>query len=180
MCASPHIITWTPEIGVWERSHAMTHAAPRRKVNGEAAIRPMRKGIKSSWRPTLLAASSSSGSGRLAGGFVSAWLSRGVRSRNPLPMSRRFSQGLLAFRKSNAPALSPGVRTPSAPSPPLVEGVVVSVRTNFDAVVFPAFDFAATDLARGLISTGLSDGTDTGGKLRQLHRSQNEGKGILT
>src|SRR5271169_2863681 len=153
MCASPHMITWTPEIGVLERSQAMTQAEPRRKANGEAAMRPMRNGMRSSCRPTLLAASRSSGSGRLTTGFESAWLSRGVRSRSPFPMSRRFGQVLLAFRKSNLPALSPGVRTPSTtPYPLLVEAVVVMVRTNLDAVV-SAFDLAATDLARGLIDT---------------------------
>ena len=94
MCASPHMITWMPEIGVWERSHAMTQAAPRRNVNGEAAIRPMRSGIKCSWRPTLLAASRSSGSGRLATGLVSAWLSRGV------PCAQSFT---------DVPPLLPGI-----------------------------------------------------------------------
>jgi hypothetical protein len=59
--------------------------------------------------------------------------------------------GLLALRKSNFPAQSPGVRTPSTPVSLLVEAVVVMVRTNLDAVAFSAFDFTAGDLARGLI-----------------------------
>src|SRR5664279_2515888 len=140
-----------PEAGVLDRYHAITHAAPRRNVNGEAAIRPVRNGIKSSWRPTLLAASRSSGSGRLATGLLSAWLSRGARLRSPLPIFRRFSQGLLGSRKSNSLDRSPGVRSPSTPFSLLVKAVVVIVRTVLSELVFFAFDFAATAFARGLI-----------------------------
>lgn len=129
----------------------MTQAAPRRKVNGDAAIRPMRSGIKCSCRPLLLSASKSSGSGRLAADFVSAWLSRGVRARSPLPMFRRVSQGLFGFRKSNLSALSPGVRIPSTLYSRLVEAVAAVVRTTLDEGAFSGIDFDETDLARGLI-----------------------------
>jgi hypothetical protein len=66
-------------------------------------------------------------------------------------MLRRFSQGLLAFRKSNLAVLSPGARSPSTPYSLLVAAVVVIVRTNLDEVVFVGLDFFATDLRRGLI-----------------------------
>jgi hypothetical protein len=38
--ASPHAWTRNPDTGVFARSIAMIAAAPRKKVNGEASIRP--------------------------------------------------------------------------------------------------------------------------------------------
>jgi hypothetical protein len=59
----PSITTRIALIGVVERSDAMTQADPRRKANGEAAIRPMRSGIRCSCRPLLLANTVATGSG---------------------------------------------------------------------------------------------------------------------
>lgn len=74
----------------------MTQAAPRRKVNGDAAMRPMRSGTRSFRRPRLLLASRSRGSGRSLGALYSAWLVRDVRLRRSLPIS--------LLRSTDAPA----------------------------------------------------------------------------
>jgi hypothetical protein len=68
----PSITTRIALIGVVERSDAMTQADPRRKANGEAAIRPMRSGIRCSCLPLLLANTVATGSGRFFGGLHSA------------------------------------------------------------------------------------------------------------
>ena len=64
--------TCMPVTGVCDRSHAITAAAPRRKANGEAAMRPIRSGTNSSCRPAFPATTMSTGLGRCFGGVHSA------------------------------------------------------------------------------------------------------------
>lgn len=58
------MIAGIPVLGDIDRSAAITQAEPRRKVNGEAAMRPMRSGTRCACLPLLLAVRSLSGSGR--------------------------------------------------------------------------------------------------------------------
>jgi len=100
-CASPSITTGIPLIGNVERSAAMTHADPRRKANGEAAMRPIRRGTNCACLPLLLSASSFKGSVRFFPGFHSACDSRGTVPRSALPSARRCSHETILLPKSN-------------------------------------------------------------------------------
>jgi len=102
-CASPHTCTSSPAVGVPARSTAMIFAAPRKKVNGEAIIRPCRIGTRSGSRAASCACSNATGSGRSAAGTKSSWASGGVRVRASLPCARRSAtSGCATFR----PAIS--------------------------------------------------------------------------
>ena len=46
MCASPHACTKSPVVGSVDKSAAMGRAAPRKKANGEAAMRRCRSGTR--------------------------------------------------------------------------------------------------------------------------------------
>ena len=67
----------------------MTIAEPRRKANGDAAMRPWRIGTSSGMRDLACCSSSEIGSGRLGAGFHAPCPERGTMARNPFPAARR-------------------------------------------------------------------------------------------
>ncbi len=71
--------------GVAARSVAISPAEPRRKANGEAAIRPTRSGTSEAIRPSFADSTESTTLGRSAAGANSACALRGVFSRSSLP-----------------------------------------------------------------------------------------------
>jgi hypothetical protein len=87
------MITEIPLMGDVDRSDAITQAETRRKVNGEAAMRAMRNGMRSLFLPLLFSAMSFNGSGRSFEGIHSAWDSRGTVRRKSLPSACRFCHG---------------------------------------------------------------------------------------
>ena len=90
-CASPHSWASSPESGVGARSAAMIAAAPRKKANGEVAIRPWRIGTSSATREASSSSSIVTGSGRAAEGAHDAWLDRGLFTRAARPAATRCS-----------------------------------------------------------------------------------------
>ena len=94
------MITGIPLIGDVDRSAPITQAEPRRKVNGDAAMRPMRNGMRSFCLPLLFSAMSFNGSGRSFEGIHSAWDSRGTVRRKSLPSACRFCHGTTLWPKS--------------------------------------------------------------------------------
>ena len=71
-------------------------------MNGVSIIRPYRTGTRSGTRAAPCDSSSATGSARSAGGFHSAWLSRGTSARAALPRTRR-SAGLIRCRGASSP-----------------------------------------------------------------------------
>ena len=113
MWASPHMTTGIPLTGSVEGSDAITHADPRRKGNGEDAMRPMRRGIRCACRPALLLANNFSGSGRVFPGVYLACDSIGTFWRSALPSALRQSAGstsapdAVAYQLASSPATGP-------------------------------------------------------------------------
>jgi hypothetical protein len=87
--ASPQSCTRSADCGVGARSAAMIAAAPRKKANGDVAMRAWRIGTRSGTRVRAWAASRASGSARSAGGTQSPWLRRGAAARAALPRAAR-------------------------------------------------------------------------------------------
>ena len=90
-CASPQSWTVIPETGNCARSYAIIGTAPRKKPNGEAAIRVHFIGSNSRIRSTAAVTSRSTGLGRFFAGFHSHWSTRCTAFRRDLPCSRRPS-----------------------------------------------------------------------------------------
>ena len=94
-----------PVAGSPAKSSAMIAAAPRRKANGVADIRPMRTGISRSTRPWFVASTRSTGSVRSAGAFHRPRDDRGARCRSRRPSAYRSARGVDGRRRdANAPA----------------------------------------------------------------------------
>jgi hypothetical protein len=74
--------------------------APRKKPNGETAMRDIRRGTNSSCRPKLDFSKILTGLGRFLDGFHPAQLSRGTFSRKFFPAACRICQVSLFLRKS--------------------------------------------------------------------------------
>ena len=71
----------------------------RKKVNGDAIIRPCRIGTRSGSRAASCACSNATGSGRSAAGTKPSWAAGGVRVRASLPCARRLvASGCATFR----------------------------------------------------------------------------------
>ena len=87
--ASPHACTENPDSGLPARSAAMIAAAPRKKVNGVASMRPWRRGMSSLTRVAACCSSTWTGSGRSFAGRQSAWLERDTADRAALPAAAR-------------------------------------------------------------------------------------------
>ena len=79
-------------------------------MNGVSIIRPYRTGTRSGTRAAPCDSSSATGSGRSAGGFHSAWLSRGTSARAALPRTRR-SAGVIRCRGASSPVAALRGRT---------------------------------------------------------------------
>ena len=118
-CASPQSWTVTPDRGVVSRSVAMSSAAPRKKVNGEASMRPYRIGTSSGSRVAPCCSSRPTGSGRSAAGSNTRWLVRGAVTRAALPRARRSSTLRCSRRHDDANG-----RPDGAVAPPLDDSPV--------------------------------------------------------
>ena len=110
-CASPQTWTVRPDTGVVARSLAMTRAAPRKKANGEAAIRPYRTGSNSGSRDTACRSSRLTGSGRPTAGLKSAWFSLGTAARAPFPRAARSPGGRAVGTGSSRALCRPNAAT---------------------------------------------------------------------
>src|ERR1700704_3208361 len=110
-CASPHNCTVIPVFGVEARSAAITAAAPRKYVHGDAAIRPCRIGIRSGARNSFCAKMVASASWPRPAGFQSARARRGttLRAERPSPARsglRTVARSLMASGVSGIGELS--------------------------------------------------------------------------
>ena len=114
MWASPSIMTCMPVTGVCDKSHAITAAAPRKKANGETAMRPIRSGTNCSCRPAFPATTMSTGLGRFFGGVHSVCAAWGTLLRSCAPASRRCAGWSCGRAASYRPMLCQDSRVDSS------------------------------------------------------------------
>ncbi len=108
-CASPQSCTRRPVRGNVARSRAINGAAPRKKANGETAMRPYLMGSSSSTRPRFASSSISTGWGRSEGGCQSPCFERGSTARNDFPRTSRASMEGFISQSIVVPASNPGL-----------------------------------------------------------------------
>ena len=112
---------------------AMMAAPPRKKANGDSAMRPCRMGTRSATRDSACAASTSSGSREPARGLPSAWADRGVTVRRSRPAALRSAHESFM----SVPLLRVAVLVPATVGWPRRQPTAVSAKRAGPGIVRP-------------------------------------------